>query len=165
MKFTSASANKFLKKLENEKDMLISYESRVRTFTAATIENIEDIRPEYDFEEFQKSIMELDETILKVKHGMNLFNTRTVLEGFNMTIDAALVYMSLLKSRITRYDIMSKTTPKKSYSYDDGLIVYTYTNYDPVLARKLLDSSQDELYRLQLALDKVNNTVEFEIEL
>ena len=74
MKYTSAEANKLLKRLMDEEYALIQQESMRDTFIAATVENIEDVRPAYDFDAPQKKIDEYDAAIRKVKHAINRFN-------------------------------------------------------------------------------------------
>lgn len=167
MRFTSASANKYLNQLNAEKDLIVSRERDVATFTAATVENVDEVRPEYNFEDTQTKLFNLEKTIIKVKHALNVFNTTTTIELSDkvLTLDAALVYMSILNARISKFERMAKVEQKRSYSYTNGLIVYAYANYPVEIAKTLLETSQLKLHELQLALDKVNNTVEFEVDL
>ena len=167
MRFTSASANKYLNQLNAEKDLIVSRERDVVTFTAATVENVKEVRPEYNFEETQLKLYNIEEKIVKVKHALNVFNTTTTIKLSDkvLTLDAALVYMSILNQKISKYERMAKAEQKKSYSYNNGLIVYMYANYPVETAKAILEASQKELHELQLALDKVNNTVEFEVDL
>lgn len=171
MRFTSASANKYLNQLNAEKDLIVSRERDVATFTAATVEKLEEVAPEYDFVDTQAKLFNIEDKIVRLKHALNVFNTNTVLEGFltsdggAMTVDSALVYMSILNQKISKFERMSKTEPKRSYSYNNGLIVYAYANYSVEAAKSAYEASQTELHALQLALDKVNNTVEFEVNL
>jgi len=171
MHFTSASANKYLNQLNAEKDLIVSRERDVATFTAATVEKLEEVAPKYDFHETQAKLFEIEDKIIRLKHALNVFNTTTVLESFitsngeALTVDSALVYMAILSQRISKYERMAKTEAKKSYSYSNGLIVYRYANYSVPQAKFAYENAQKELHELQLALDKVNNTVEFEVNL
>lgn len=49
MKYTSAQANKLLKKLNDEYSALLDKEQRSRDFRAAMGEDIESVRPAYDY--------------------------------------------------------------------------------------------------------------------
>ena len=168
MLFTSASANKYLKQLEAEKRLITSREMEAMAFTAATVENVDDVRPEYDFETTQNALSEIEKKYLKVKHALSVFNTTTKLVDFEynreLTIDAALTYMAMLTEKIEKLMRMAKLEAKKSYSYNNGLIVYKYTNYNPVDAANAYQDAQAELHSLQLALDKANNTITFEVD-
>ena len=53
MKYTSAQANKLLKKLNDEYSALLDREQRSRTFRAAMGEDIESVRPAYDYAKTQ----------------------------------------------------------------------------------------------------------------
>ena len=49
MKITSAEANKMIRQLKDQYRMLYTQEGNVVSFIAATTENIEDVRPPYDY--------------------------------------------------------------------------------------------------------------------
>jgi hypothetical protein len=51
MKYTSAQANKLLKKLNDEYSALLDKEQRSRDFRAAMGEDVESVRPAYDYAE------------------------------------------------------------------------------------------------------------------
>ena len=42
---------------------------------------------------------------------------------------------------------------------------YEYLNYDPNKAEKVYEANFERVQQIQLALDKVNQTVEFEVDL
>ena len=56
MKCTSAEANKILKKLFDDHNDLLIKESAAKVFKAATIENLEDARPQYDYNAMQQQL-------------------------------------------------------------------------------------------------------------
>ena len=60
MKYTSAQANKRLKKLTDEYVSLREKESRSREFRAAAGENVEAVRPAYDYADTQRRLAELE---------------------------------------------------------------------------------------------------------
>lgn len=93
MKYTSAQANKLLKKLNDEYSALLDKEQRSWDFRAAMGEDIESVRPAYDYAKTQARLEELEGTIRRLKHAINLFNTTQVVDGFGITIDEMLVYI------------------------------------------------------------------------
>ena len=99
MKYTSAQAAKLLRKLNEEKAALLSRESMSCSFVAAVQENVEDVRPEYDYAGTQEKLAEVDEKIRRLKHAMNQFNISTMVPECGMTIDQILVYIPQLTAR------------------------------------------------------------------
>lgn len=93
MKYTSAQANKRLKKLTDEYVSLREKESRSREFRAAAGENVESVRPAYDYADTQCRLAGLERCIRRIKHAINLFNATHTVPGFDMTIDEMLVYI------------------------------------------------------------------------
>ena len=98
MKYTSAQANKLLKKLNDEYSALLDKEQRSRDFRAAMGEDIESVRPAYDYAKTQARLEELEGAIRRLKHAINRFNTTQVVDGFGITIDEMLVYGVITKS-------------------------------------------------------------------
>ena len=73
LKYTSAQTAKLLRKLKEEHQLLLSEETNDRFFLAATGEDVERLRPSYDFEKTQSALADLEANIRKVKHAINLF--------------------------------------------------------------------------------------------
>ena len=86
----SAAANKILKKLNEDKDLLLSNEGQNATYSRYLSEDEASVViPDYDFKATQKALEEIDAKIIVVKHAINMFNASTeIMPG--MTIDAAL---------------------------------------------------------------------------
>lgn len=167
MTYTSAEANKLLNSLYSEQSMLLRKESDSCVFIAATCEDIEEARPDYDYGETQARLAELEEKIRKVKHAINVFNVTHEIPGFGMTIDQALVCLpQLTRNREKLSDLC--TMPVKDRLSNRGgssLIEYRYTNYDVAAAAADLRAVSERLAKLQNALDLENSTVRFEIQL
>ena len=167
MKMTSAEANKLLRKLRDEHETLTDMEYENRTFTAATVEKEEDARPDYDYEETQRRLEALEQKILCLKHAINLFNVAQEVPGTGMTIDQALVRIPQLTDRKRKLGNMRSVPRKKRNTQSRGtnLIEYTYANYDPAKVDEDYQAVSDELARLQNALDLVNSTVSFDVDI
>ena len=164
MLYSSAELSKILKRLNSEYYTVSEKESELSCFVAAIDENIEDVRPDYDYEETQKNIEVLQKKIIKIKHSLNIFNTSTILPGFDITIDQALVYMPFLTKRIYTLDSMSNKS-SKTRRINGNFIEYTYTNYDTEKAKKDYERLSDILEKLQLALDKINQEKLIELDI
>ena len=167
MKLTSAAANKMLKKLESEKDYYLQIEQDAGTYVAAADET--PVVPEFDFDKNCDAIHEIDLKMLKIKHAINLSNAtaRIDVSGHTMSVDEILVCMAQLSRRQLIYDEMRKQQPKmrvNSMSTRNIKPEYRYINYDHSKAKQRYEETSDEVTRLQLALDKYNQTFEFEIE-
>lgn len=170
MQYTSAEANKLLKKLNDTYQALLYEEEQSSTFLAAMGEEPESLRPEYNYSAMQKKLRELEEKIMAVKHAVNAFNTTHELKGFDITVDQALVYLPLLSARVKKLADMRARLPKARENHDrytgySNIVDYRHINYDRSEAAKDYDAAFDELCRLQTALDAANNTEKFEIDL
>ena len=168
MKYTSAEANKLLKSLKEQESQLLTKEAQGRIFNAAVGENIEDVRPKYNFDETQVALINLQEKIRRVKHAINVFNTTTVVTD-GITIDEVLILLPQLSERaevLRKMALTPKQTRAKVFGMGSANVIdYTYANYDPEYAKTLLNATQSKIDRFQLALDQVNNTVTMEINL
>ena len=65
---TSAMAAKQLRKLNEQRDALLAMEKKARTFTAAIQEDVQSVRPVYDFAQTQDALVEIEEKIRSLKH-------------------------------------------------------------------------------------------------
>jgi len=169
MKYTSAEANKLLKKLNDEYAALLEKERRSRDFRAAMGEDVASVRPAYDYAKTQARLAELEENIRRIKHAVNCFNTTQSVDGFNMTIDEMLVYIPQLTKRKSKLLEMKSKLPKErveeQYGRQSNIIDYTYTNYDLAAVEADYKKAVDELSRAQLALDAVNQREIIPVEL
>ncbi len=166
MLYTSAEAAKLLRKLQEDKSSLESDEQQRTLFRAAVNEDKEEARPEYDYSTTQSAIDALEAKIRTVKHAINTFNLTHEVPGFGMTIDMMLVYIPQLTHKKQKLYSMCSRLPKvREVVRVANIIEYTYTNYDPEEARRDYEKVSDELSRAQTALDVLNNSVKFEINI
>jgi len=169
MVVTSAQAAKLLKKLNEEYNALANRERLSSTFLAASGEDPESLRPEYDYAETQQKLNELESRIRTVRHALNVFNSTHEVPGFDMTVDQILVYIPQLTARVAKLSEMKSKLPKmrveERYGKASNIIDYTYVNYDIKTVESDFEKASDELSRAQIALDTLNNTETFEIEI
>lgn len=169
MQLTSAEVSKLLKKLKSEYESLLLLEKESATFMASVGEDKEDCRPEYDYEKTKKEIADKECQIRKVRHALNVFNAKTVIPEYKITIDEMLMLIPQLNSRKEKLTEMSRRSPKMRTT-DTGfvkssVIDYIYTNYDRNSVTKDLSVVTDELSKAQLALDSIKHREALEIEL
>lgn len=166
---TSAYANKMLRSLEEDKAFWVNKEASSSTYVVAN--NEEPVVPEYDYAEVASTIAEIDEKIAIIKHALNVSNaTAKVLVGdVEMSVDTILVKMAQLNKRKAVLDVMRKQLPKArveqhSYMARNAVPEYRYINYDLELIKKEYESVSAKIMEMQMALDKYNQTVQFECD-
>ena len=145
---TSAYANKMLKSLEEDKAFWLNKEEEACTYAA------------------------LDEKIAIIKHELNVTNANAkVLVGdVTMSIDSILIKMAQLNRRKTVLDVMRKRLPKsreeqRSYMSRNSVPEYRYINYDLELVKNEYELVSKSIMEMQMALDKYNQTVQFEVDI
>lgn len=164
MKLTSKEANKLLRQLEADKLALLSKEKQSSTFLASVGEDVESCRPKYDYEKSQENIDDLNNKIIKLKHAINVFNTKTIVDGTDKTIDEVLVYLPQLSIKKAKLSRMVEALPKtrEAMNMRSTIIDYRYTNYDNNVVKKDFEKICYELDKVQVALDTTNVTKTFE---
>lgn len=167
---TSAYANKMLKSLEEDKAFWLNKEEEACTYVAAI--NEEPVVPDYDYVEVATTIAALDEKIAIIKHELNVTNANAkVLVGdVTMSIDSILIKMAQLNRRKTVLDVMRKRLPKsreeqRSYMSRNSVPEYRYINYDLELVKNEYEFVSKSIMEMQMALDKYNQTVQFEVDI
>ena len=164
MQYTSAQANNLLKQLEAEQSALEVMESENCKFIAATVEDLEQARPPYDYGETQKQFAELERKICMVKHAINVFNTTHLVPGFDLTVDQMLVHLNHLKARQRRLSKMAICIERtRRDNYTSKFIEYVYANFDVKTAKADFLAVVDEIGRARIALDTLNNSETMEI--
>lgn len=165
--FTSASAAKFIKRLENEKGRLVAIEQNNSTYVLAQGEEGEP--PTYDYHEIVAHIDKLDEDIRRVRHALHAFNAHTLIPEEGITVDEALIQLAQMNGKLRRLERLRTVEPKRrlasGFFGGKGLIEYEYANFDVQSAF----ADYEDLYRrisdLQLRLDLVNQTETFTVDM
>lgn len=170
LKMTSAYANKMLRSLEEDRAFWINKEDASGTYVAAV--NEEPVVPEYDYTEVAKTICEIDEKIAIIKHSLNLSNAtaKVPVGDATMSVDTILVRMAQLNRRKSILDEMRKRLPKarveqRSYISRNTVPEYRYINYDLDLVKREYEVISRKIMEMQMALDKYNQTEQFEVDI
>lgn len=166
---TSAEASKMLKKVLEEKTIVLANERQSCAFNASLGEDVDSVRPVYDYEKTQKTLEFFDQKIRILKHAINCFNASQTVGDAGITIDQVLVYIPQLTEMRSRLYDMQNRLPKQRTSVggigSNTVIDYRYANYSVEKAKEDYMRISDELRKIQTALDVVNTTVKMEIEL
>lgn len=169
-KMTSAYANKMLKSLEEDKAFWVNKEEASSTYVVAN--NEEPVVPEYDYVQVANAIAEIDEKIAVIKHALNVANAtaKVVVGDIEMSIDTILIRMAQLNKRKNILDVMRKRLPKsreeqRSYMSRNTVPEYRYINYDLDLIKREYESVSKTIMEMQMALDRYNQTVQFEVNM
>ena len=168
-KMTSAYANKMIKSLEEDKAFWVNKEATSSTYVASI--NEEQVVPAYDYTEVAATIAELDEKIAIIKHALNVSNAtaKVPVGDREMSIDTILIRMAQLNKRKAVLDQMRKQLPKareeQAYMSRNAVPEYRYINYDLELVKREYEAVSNTIMEMQMALDKYNQTVQFEVEI
>ena len=167
MKYTSAEAGKLLKKLNDEQSSIVLREQNGREFLAAVGEDIESVRPDYNFKETQDALDEVKRKIRKLKHALNVFNSVTIIPEFGMTIDEMLVYIPQLTAKKNKLARMKDKLPKvrEQTRVNSSILDYRYLNYDINEVAETYEQVCDTLAKAQTALDAANMNQTLEVDL
>ncbi len=167
MKYTSAEAGKLLKKLNDEQRSILLREINGKEFLAAVGEDIESVRPGYDFAKVQAELFAVETKIRKVKHALNVFNSTTVIPEFNITIDEMLVLIPQLTAKKEKLAKMKDKLPKvrEQTRMNSSILDYRYLNYEVKAVSEEYEKTADTLSKAQNALDAVNMTKTLEVDL
>ena len=111
MEFTSASANKYLRRLQDEKDRLLRNEQEVSTYVLAEGEAAEP--PAYDYGAVREKVAQIDGQARAIRHALHRFNMQTVLPERGITIDEALILLAQLSGRKERLNGLASRQPKE----------------------------------------------------
>ena len=167
---TSAYANKMLRSLEEDKAFWVNKEAASSTYVAAI--NEKPVVPEYDYSEVASTIAAIDDKIAIIKHALNVTNaTASVqVDETEMSIDTILIKMAQLNKRKNILDRMRKQLPKsreEQLAYRSRNVVpeYRYINYDLELIKQEYERVSKAIMEMQMALDKYNQTVQFEVDI
>lgn len=168
MKYTSAEAAKLLRSLNEKLDALAEKEKKSETFLASVGEDIEAVRPVYNYKEVREEKNAIEAKIRDLKHAINVFNVTHEVPGFDMTVDQMLVFIPQLNARKARLAEMKSRLPKEreNSGYNrSNIIDYRYINYEISAVESDYQKVSETLSRAQTALDVVNNSEIMDIEI
>lgn len=147
---------KRVKNLREDLSLLTSKERTNRSYeyAAGSKKNV----PDYSLEDYQNNFLGIATEIMVIKHKINMFNTthEITVAGITMTIDAALVYISMMNQRADTLKSMAEVPQKKSRITSTGVEIIDETSYNPDDARKEYERIRDIVREIQLKIDTAN---------
>lgn len=157
MKKCNTEIMKEIKKLESDKASWVCHERN--NCTVSYMSNEDPLIPEYDYKDTTESLKWFDDEIRRLKGLLAYSNATTIVDGFNMTINEALVYLAQLNEREKRlnYLISFKPISRKTIGID-GKIEFTKILFDQEDALKRHTATKNEIMQLQMAIDRTNLT-------
>ena len=164
-KVSPATVARRINALREELTDLERHEKETSSFTCTVGEDREKFRPSYDYEGTQRRYKEIPQEIRKLRHAMNVFNTSTMVPGFDMTVDQMLVYLPQLRELKKKLGEMKKAPISgRSCSSYGGVKEYTYSNYSVEKVAEDYKLISDEYAKAHTALDYLNATGEIEVD-
>lgn len=169
VRMTSAYANKLLKQLSEDKDFWMDKEKKACLYTATVGET--PVIPEYDYGTVAATLAEIDRKVSNIKHAINVANVTNQVEinGQMLSIDTILVRMAQMNKRKSFLDFMRKQQPEarvEQIAYSRTVMPeYRYINYDLELIKQEYEKYSLEIMNMQMALDRFNQTYEFEVDI
>ena len=140
--------------LKTERERLIRKDEKLRVFSASGFEDIEKLRPDYDYDGFQKGLDHLDETIRNLTaKAVTILATERVKEYHDMTILEMLLLLRDLKTKDQRLYAMAAHLEKERHSTELA-IEYEHVNYD-------ISKVEEDLRKTRAEIEKVRTFSDF----
>ena len=148
-----SSATLLMKKL---KELNFELQDIIKSNTENSFKNVNwDYDVDYSYENNQKSFKEIFEMERRIRNALNNFNLKTNVEGYDFTISEGLIRLAQLKEQIKSLkNLASKSkyfVTGRGYDKEDMM-----TLYEPSVVKEDLKMLQEELSKLQAAIDLTN---------
>ncbi|MCI5938420.1 MAG: hypothetical protein SOU07_01330 [Bacilli bacterium] len=154
MKKCHTEIMKEIKKLEEVKETLLNEESDNCIVTYLQKET--PINTGYDYNLTNIKIEECDTEILRLKSLLTKANVETNVEGFEMTISEALVYLAQLNEKLKRLSYLVNLKPLKRSTGYDSVPEFTKIVFDREKVLKDYEEVRNLIPKLQMAIDRTN---------
>lgn len=113
---------------------------------------------DYDYEFARKEIYDLQKEERRIKNLLAISNATTQVQGFNMTLAEALVYLAQLSQNKVQLSAMANRSKLERTQGYRGYTEYTKALYDIKKAQSDLVEVNREIAKLQMAIDRTNLT-------
>ena len=125
-------------------------DEKLRVFRASEYEDLEKLRPDYDYAGIQNKLDRLDEAIrnLTAKAVAILFTER-VKEYHDMTVLEMLLLLRDLEAKEERLYEMTTHLEKERHSSSSLLLEYEYMNYDIRKVEEDLKKTREEIEKVR----------------
>ena len=139
--------------LKTERERLIEKDKKLRVFRASEFEDLEKLRPDYDYEGLQGELDGVEEEIRNLTaKAISILTTQKVNEFHDMTVLDLLLYLRDLKEKEERLYEMTTHLEKERHA-SSHLLEYEYTNYDISKVEEDLRKTREELEKVRTFFD------------
>ena len=139
--------------LKTERERLIEKDKKLRVFRASEFEDLEKLRPDYDYEGLQSELDGVEEEIRNLTaKAISILTTQKVNEFHDMTVLDLLLYLRDLEKKEERLYEMT-THLEKERHVSSHLLEYEYINYDISKVEEDLRKTREELKKVRTFFD------------
>ena len=139
--------------LKKERERLIEKDKKLRVFRASEFEDLEKLRPDYDYEGLQSELDGVEEEIRNLTaKAISILTTQKVNEFHDMTVLDLLLYLRDLKEKEGRLYEMTCHLKRERHS-SSLLLEYEYINYDLSKVEEDLRKTREELEKVRTFFD------------
>lgn len=156
MKKCNTEIMKDIKKLEEIKENLRANESQNCTVTYLQKET--PIDTGYDYKKTSEELKKCDQEIRRLKTILANVNATVIVEGFDMTINEALIYLAQLNEDLKRLNNLITINPLSRRSSYDGVPEFTKITFNREEVKNDYETVRNLIPNLQMAIDRTNLT-------
>lgn len=158
MKKCNTELMKELKGIQQQISLLYTYENDTSKIIYTENEKkFDETDNKYNYEEVRTKINELQEEERKIKAILALSNATTIVDGYDITIAEALVYLAQLSKNKRQLDKMaSRPQVMRKSGYHSSWTQIDKALYDVEKAQNDLDELTEKISKLQIAIDRTN---------
>ena len=139
--------------LKTERERLIEKDKKLRVFRASEFEDIEKLRPDYDYDGLQSELDGVEEEIRNLTaKAISILTTQKVNEFHDMTVLDLLLYWRDLKEKEERLYEMTTHLERERHA-SAHLLEYEYINYDISKVEEDLRKTREELKKVRTFFD------------
>ena len=140
--------------LKTERERLIEKDKKLRVFRASEFEDLEKLRPDYDYVGLQSELDGVEEEIRNLTaKAISILTTQKVNEFHDMTVLDLLLYLRDLKEKEERLYEMTTHLEKERHFSSSLLLEYEYINYDISKVEEDLRKTREELEKVRTFFD------------
>lgn len=154
MKVCHKEAMKRVKELEDKKERIINSENLLSSVTYKDGETPP--KSEYSYSQTRKQIQAIDADIRRIKHELAKANCSVVIDGFDITLGEALVYLAQLNAELQRINLLADTKQTATTITANGVTVHCDCAYNVKTAVADAEAVNEKIGSLQVAIDRAN---------
>ena len=139
--------------LKTERERLIEKDKKLRVFRASEFEDLEKLRPDYDYVGLQSELDGVEKEIRNLTaKAISILTTQKVNEFHDMTVLDLLLYLRDLKEKEERLYEMT-THLERERHVSSHLLEYEHINYDISKVEEDLRKTREELKKVRTFFD------------